>query len=520
MFYFLFLTIGLSVLLAGQTARGRADVGLTIRRGTLAVMLLVPAWMTTQFRSIQLDHRTAVLSASVLLCITAIGIIPLRRWTWCDTFVALLFVGVLGTQIAIGELRPLTPIELFRRWVLPYLVGRIFFMRWEDDISRTLPWVAGLLALTFCLDAFEALAKVNIVNKAFGKTFGLLEQGEGYRWGMKRSQGPMDHPIYNGMMLTLLMPWALEAASRWKAADGRRWWIALPLLLGACLFFTVSRGPQIAFLATGGIAFFFRFPKLRLLTATIGIVGVLTVFFGKDALMAMLKSAAGESEENVRILVIDGQEVEYSGTNHRALLFLVYADAIDQTGWFGYGAGLKDVPIAEGAGDRFGSIDNHYIKHLLEFGWWGVLSFVGLALSAVYYSARLAWDARNRNAVYAAALCGALLMTSVMMMSVWFSFDYGSFWLFSAGTSACLATLKPRGMAAYADVDVAQPATVAAAPKSAGGRRLKAPTQRTESPQPKAVAIPAARQPAANREGQSPPRRALRPRTLRSEETS
>lgn len=439
-FYPIFATIVMTILSLGV----RSDPGMAMRRVSLTIMLFVPAWMTCQFRSILLDHRTAAMGGSILLCLFVYKHIPLRRWLWTDTFLLLLYFGTLCTQFAIDELRPLTPVELFRVWVLPYVLGRIFFLRWDDDIPRTLPWVAMLLVLTFGLDMFEALAKINVVNKVMGKTFALLEQGEGYRWGMKRSQGPMDHPIYNGMMLTLFTPWAITAAARRKMPDGKKWWIVLPALLAGCLFFTVSRGPQIAFLATCGIVFFFRYPKLRAITATCAIVGGLGVYFGKDALMGMLKSAAGETEDSVRLLVIDGEEVEYSGTNHRALLFKVYAQAIDETGWFGYGVGLKEVPIADGAGTRFGSIDNHYIKHLLEYGWWGLCCFIGIAVSAVYYTARLALNVESRNATYAAGLCGAIATTSVMMLSVWFSFDYGSFWLFSAGTASCLSTLKPK----------------------------------------------------------------------------
>ena len=492
MFYPLFATIVLLVLSLGV----RSDPGMAMRRVSLAVMLFVPAWMNCYFRSILLDHRTAAMCGSLLLCLAIYKHIPLRRWLWSDTFVVLLFVGTNATQFALDELRPFTPFELFRIWVLPYLLGRIFFLRWEDDIPRTLPFVAGLLVLTFAMDGFEALAKVNIVNKAFGKTFGLLEQGEGYRWGMKRSQGPMNHPIYNGMMLTLLSPWALTAAARWKQVDGRRWWVLLPMLLGGCLFFTVSRGPQIAFIVTCGIVFFFRYPKLRKLTATVGIIGALAVVFGKDALMETLKSAAGESEDDVRILIIDGEEVEYSGTNHRTLLFKVYAEALETTGWFGYGIGLKEVPIADGAGTRFGSIDNHYVKHLLEFGWWGLLSFIGLAVSTIWYTGRLAWATESRNAMFAAALCGAVTMTSVMMMSVWFSFDYGSFWLFCCGMGSCLTTLRPKAAAKlHRRPTLAIPASGgAAAPTSYRPERTATPS----------FATPPPRQPV----------RRLRPRTL------
>ena len=440
MFYPVFLSIVCGTLLIGLLR----DPGDTVRRVVLAATLFAPAWMTCQLKSIQLDHRTAAMLAGLTLLVLLFGHLPLRKWLWTDTLIVAVWLGQVASAAAVDQLRPLTAIEMARLWLLPYLCGRVFFLSWRGELPRLMPLMCGLLALTAALDAFEAISKVNLVNRFFGKTFGVLEAGEGYRWGMKRSQGPMDHPIYNGMMLTLFTPWAITAAARRKMPDGKKWWIVLPALLAGCLFFTVSRGPQIAFLATCGIVFFFRYPKLRAITATCAIVGGLGVYFGKDALMGMLKSAAGETEDSVRLLVIDGEEVEYSGTNHRALLFKVYAQAIDETGWFGYGVGLKEVPIADGAGTRFGSIDNHYIKHLLEYGWWGLCCFIGIAVSAVYYTARLALNVESRNATYAAGLCGAIATTSVMMLSVWFSFDYGSFWLFSAGTASCLSTLKPK----------------------------------------------------------------------------
>ena len=109
-FYPVFALIGLTILALGL----RSDPGLAIRRVSLTVMLFVPAWMTCQFRSILLDHRTAAYGASLLLCLFIYKHIPLRKWLWTDTFILSLYLGTLATQFAIDELRPLTPIELFR----------------------------------------------------------------------------------------------------------------------------------------------------------------------------------------------------------------------------------------------------------------------------------------------------------------------------------------------------------------------------------------------------------------------
>ena len=57
----------------------------------------------------------------------------------------------------------------------------------------------------------KAVTHVNVVQHALGKVFGLLEEGSGYRWGLKRAQGLTSHPIYFGYLLVLTLPWALEA---------------------------------------------------------------------------------------------------------------------------------------------------------------------------------------------------------------------------------------------------------------------------------------------------------------------
>ena len=440
MFHAFALLIAAGVLLFGLVR----DPGDTLRKGVIATFLFAPAWLSFQVKSLIFDLRTVAEGSALLLLVFLFAHVPLRRWTLSDTLAVLLWGGICFSEALVDDLRPLTPAELARFWLLPYLCGRAFFLNWRGDVDRSTPAVAAMIALAAGLCVVEALTKTNLVNRALGMRFGVLESGEGYRWGMKRAQGALMHPIYNGMMLTLMAPWAWSAfRSGWAAARKTKWLVAMPAVLGVAVFFCVSRGPQLAYLMTTGAVFFFAAPKWRAVTLAVAVVGGGGALVAKDAVMDRLKAAAGETQENVRTLIIDGEEVEYTGTAHRMLLFKVYGNALSRAGWFGYGGRMADIPVAEGDVGRFGSIDNHYVKHLIQYGWWGTLAFAGLGLSGVAAAARVAWRPQAPNAMFAAGLSGSILATGLLMNTVWFSPDYGCVWLFSIGMAANLAALRP-----------------------------------------------------------------------------
>ncbi|MFO0935869.1 MAG: O-antigen ligase family protein [Gemmataceae bacterium] len=409
----------------------------------LPVMLLAPVWLVAGVGSVVLDFRTAASMAAILGFLLNSSRSKRTGWSYADALIIGVVVVQLVSQYQTGNLRPMTPLEIGRKWLLPYIMGR-WFLGTADDLAAALPYIGRVLIVLTVLAVFECVSKINPLNTILGKTYALLEQGEGYRWGLKRAHVMFDHPIFFGMALVLMLPWALEAMSQSFAGKGPHWWRFLPVAMAASLFATVSRGPQIASIATMGVYFFFRLKSLRLPLFVVAVIVGLIGYTQRHEIIDLLSQFAGEKNvEEIRYIEIEGEEVEYSGTTHRVLLFRVYAEAIRNAGLFGYGYELKGVSIDESLAQRFGSIDCHYLLFLLQNGYLGCGAFIILTLGIILNLARLAWRTEYSQSALAGGLCGSLAGVAVLLISVWFSPDFAGVWLFSAGLAASLPSLIP-----------------------------------------------------------------------------
>jgi hypothetical protein len=418
--------------------------------GWMTVLILAPAWIVKGFGSLQMDLRTGA-AITVLAGFLIFQKEPLRlRWLWLDTLFLLLVATQAVSGFSAGEIRPLTIPEIVRWWLPAYIMGRLFFQS-PGDLNRILPVVAKLMLFLSIYAITEALLRVNVVNALLGKHYAILDAGEGYRWGIKRAQGPLDHPIFFGMMMVMMFPWALEAGRRAKHGDGPRWWWALPALAFGAVFCTASRGPIIATVLTVYVTYFFRRPKLRLAMAAVFVGGAVGVYAGQQALVDALARAAGESKEQTRTIVIEGDEYEYTGTRHRLLLYRVYWKAIREAGLFGYGGLMRGVPIEKHLVHRFSSIDNHYLLFLLQRGYAGIACFVAVTVCALFYLGVAAWNPRLSQAGFAAALFGALASVAVLLQTVWFAPDFAVVWIFCAGMAGSLRSLPPETTAESTD---------------------------------------------------------------------
>lgn len=284
---------------------------------------------------------------------------------------------------------------------------------------------------------------MNLFCKVFGKSFPILEAGEGYRWGIKRAIGPLEHPIFFGLVLVMTYPMAVYAGMKALRKEGPKWWLAVPVLLLGAVVCTASRGPIIAAMATVYCTLVFASKKLRIPLIIFGLVGGCGAVVAKDMIKHAIESSV-ETDDFERWVEIDGKEYRYTGTAHRELLFLVYKKAIRECPFFGYGGRLRGVPIAEHLALRFSSIDNHYLLFYLQYGKAGLYSFIAITLLAMGYLLRMAWNVELPHSTMAGSMLGALLGVSSLLMSVWFSPDHGTVWLFFVGLTTCLWKLDPQ----------------------------------------------------------------------------
>lgn len=436
--FYLFSAMIVGYVLARAASHGG---GSAMRRGFFIVVLIAPTWMTYQLRSIRLDYRVIV---GVITVVALIAFPPKKKLTFkpmlSDLFMGLMVLNIMWSQTLCGAMAPLTPFDIMAEWVTTYVVGRLFLQS-ADDIDDMVPVVVWMFIIVCGLNLFEAFVQKNMINTMLGKTFGLLEQGEGYRWGLKRAQGNVVHPIFNGFQLVMLFPWAAVAGRRAKELGLPFFYRYATWFGGVAAFFSISRGPQIALFMTIGVIFFFRNPKFRIPLLFIAITAVTGLVFGKDAVMHALGKMAGESEEDVRIIMIEGEPTEYTGTKHRILLLQVYREAIAKAGYFGWGKSMKGIVLEESIAQRFGSIDSHYLMFYIQYGYVGIGLFWALMLTVIVYSVCAAWDAKGPWCTLAGGLTGAFLAVGLLMSSVWFAPDYGAVWLFNAGLITNLRSL-------------------------------------------------------------------------------
>jgi len=435
---FVMLAIALIAGIAIQSCAGGARTGLWW--GWLIALLLVPSWIAIRLGPLSLDLRT-VAAVGGLALLWLFG----RRnnhphWLIADAVMAVLFGLQLASEYRTGSFGLLSAAELMRSWLLPYIVGRCFFGS-TDDIVSVLPIIARATLVLSLYAFFEAITHINPINDLANKTYGLLEEGAGYRWGLKRAQAFFDHPIYFGFLLVLILPWAIVARRQSMLGESPGWWKALPFLVAGALACTASRGPIIAGIITACVPALMAKPRWWTPAFALAIVAAAIMVPFQEEITGSMSYWVGENTEEPVMLVVAGREVAYTGTNHRILLFEVYEGALAKLEPLGYGSQLRDMSL-DGVPERFRSIDSHYVLYLLQRGPLGLAAFVLLALVTLGNLASEGRKSGSPLSVLAAGLCGSMTMVSLMLFSVWFAPDFGTVWLFVAGLAGNLKSLK------------------------------------------------------------------------------
>jgi hypothetical protein len=408
--------------------------------GWLAAALLVPSWLFVHVGALNVDIR-AVIAVTGLTGLLLFG----RRgkpqyWLAADSVLAALVVEQIASELEAGRLGLMTAAEVARLWLLPYLVGR-WFLGSNGDLKRVLPAFAWMTLMLSLYAMVEAVTHMNPLNDLLGRIYGLLEEGQGYRWGLKRAQAFFDHPIYFGYLLVLVLPWALQARRMALRGDGPCWWRFLPFFVAGALVCTASRGPLLAGVLSVCVSRLLARPRWWVPALGLSVVAAVGMVLFQDTIVDSLALWAGENPRESVTLAIGGQEVEYTGTSHRLILMQAYEDLVVKLGPLGYGARLPEDKLDE-IPARLRSIDDHFLFFLLQRGPLGLGLFVLLALVTLSNLARLALDARSPTADLAAGLFGAMALVTLLLVSVWFAPDFSVMWLFVAGLASNLRSLR------------------------------------------------------------------------------
>ncbi len=433
MFYFLLLTIAVLLTTVTYVTGSRRALLLAV-----AMSAVVPNWLQRDVGAMVLDLRTAT-AIMALLCLL---FDPRLRWKYqfvvADGLAILLTTILITSESLNGDTAPSKMLAIACQWLLPYVLGRLALgdSRGKYELTTHMASAGAIIGL---YAAAEAVTRVNLIHWIGG--FGGSIQGlTDIRWGMKRAEGHLTHPIFFGLSMVLFFPWALCMAQRARRGETAQRWRLAPWLTACGAIFSMSRGPQLALIATWLSVGWFRARLWRGALATLAVCGALAAYSTSDVIIDIFHAWSGEQAHET--IDIHGQTYSYSGTQHRLLQLLVYQDALAAAGWFGYGSTplsqqVTAIPLVEDhLRPLFTSIDNHYLHFTLQCGWLGISSFVCLSLSGIVYLFRRAGYANTADETLAAAQCGAIASCLGMMFTVWFAQDFGFGWLLMLGLIA------------------------------------------------------------------------------------
>jgi len=419
MFITLFI-IGVVAIVATTLARGPRYAAIA----TLVATLLIPIWLVVIVGAVVFDLRMA-------FALAGIGYVVWKQKnvTYFPLATDFVIVTIVAVQIT-SELLSSTPtittiVDTAMQWLVPYVLGRVAWRSFQDG-KQLLPALVMTCAILSAWSVLESVARVNVVNALLGHA-GSLQSQLDLRWGMRRAEGPLSHPIFFGLQMVMLFPVAIEAARQAKLGSAPKWWKWMPWVTAAGAFSSMSRGPQIGIFIVLITTVVIMMPRWRAAILAPVVIAVATIAAMPNTILKTLSAWAGE--EATMTIDIDGENYEYSGTMHRILQMKVYAKALEHAGWFGYGSiGLRaeamTIPYVEDhLRKMFASIDNHYLQFALQNGWVGICGFLTLCFLGIYHAASAAHDPRNPLPLFSAATAGALVALTLILSTVWLPSD-------------------------------------------------------------------------------------------------
>lgn len=445
----------LCLLLAGILFWKTLTIGPRYALGfTVLVSLLMPFWTVLRVGGFEIDLHTAA-------CIMGLLVYSLHPRTRLRTRLvladwALLCLGIVhvATDWLHDGFSLVTPLQAYGEWGMPYLAGRLAIQS-MDDVKPLTGLVCGICVVFFLWAAIEVLAQNNPANVVVGERSDNLMRKDAMRWGIKRAEGPTEHPIFFGAIQVMLMPWALYAISRFRAKDGPGWWLLAFPAAFVGTFLTASRGPLLALFVGAGVVAYCFYPRIRgVLLGLLTFAIALLVFADKDALLNKVHDITSEDKPRV-------QQTGAAGTLNRTLtstsfrwhLFKIYSPLMWRAGVLGYGTSdtrgfplpvaLRELPPEQRVFlDKIKPVDNAYILLVLRFGWLGLACFVTLCVAAACYffvpACRSSANKRWNRRWFWAGMAGALIGIEAMMVTVFFAQHFGFFFIWTCGVAAGL----------------------------------------------------------------------------------
>jgi len=367
--------------------------------------------------------------------------------TACDIVILLTYCSYNATYMASGAYSPVYLFSLSMLYPFPYLIGRLYLRTERDLISALRPFCLALATLVGVM-MIQAVTSMNLLDIIARVSSSSSER----RHGFYRAAGVMRHPDGAGLLLLTSFPLSIAAMHLARFRAGPRWWRFMPWIIVLGIFSTNARGAWFGLIVAVVIYSFFCFNQLRipiaLSSATIIAVIVLAPQFTMSILYAIGGDTADKYGDGGRILEINGTDEMYTGTDHRWLLYKVYAVPLRNAGLFGYGftnvlgfATLLDDHLQT----HFWSIDSYYVFLQLQFGYSASTLFAIMVASSVLPLIRYAWNRRDPiTGPVAGAMIGSIFGCTVILWTVTLLNDMRIPWMFCIGLAVSLGQILRR----------------------------------------------------------------------------
>lgn len=420
--FIILLLLGTTYLVTTAALRGPRAAATS----AFVLSLALPCWVYFESGALRIDIRTAL----ALVGLGCVLLHPLSQFSFrpiiADLLLATLVVVQIVSDCLTTDVTPAVAVDIAIQWFVPYALGRIA-VRSADDVRRLMPGMVVVCLALSLWSAVESITRINPIGSLVGHV-GSIQGMQDLRWGLRRAEGPLTHPIFFGLLLVMLLPFAMQAARMARNGTGPRWWTWTPWCIAGGTLFSMSRGPQMGIgitLLTMFVVLSSRWRAAVLLPVTLFVALGLTA---GHAILDVFHSWSGETDH--RLILMKGELVPYTGTTHRLLQVEVYADAVAEAGWLGFGsaplrAGETKIPhVEEHLRQMFSSIDNHYLQFALQVGYLGLGTFVLFCFFGMAYAASCTNVEQGEFRLLFAGITGSLVALTLLMASVWLAGDY------------------------------------------------------------------------------------------------
>jgi MFS family permease len=311
----------------------------------------------------------------------------------------------------------------------------------------------------------EALTGNNFWEGMFGKVDDLVKVPTGQRYDfLHRAMGATRHPIFFAIVMMLLVPWSVALLRDQRQREWRYLgWAGLGGAIIAMLA-TLSRGPLLGLVLAGMVAASFYSLWARRAFAVAAAAGLLAAVFGWSTLIELL-DRTDRHDQTSGVVEVDGEFEHHSGSRNRLFVVRIYGPLVLRGGAFGFGTPavssfppkIPGLPASARSREVLGIVDNSFILIGLRFGIVGLGLLVLLLGSTIYYAFLLA---RQMSLVtypngsgFLVALASILIGVSAEILTVFSSYEFFFWILFTCGVVSGLASLDLRSRLGEVQID-------------------------------------------------------------------